>query len=92
VPVHLGANVESLAGVEAGVAAGAESVGLFRTEFLYLERPDLPSEQEQYEDAVSALRAAQGRTVTFRTLDLGADKLPLSIKISPGPTGGSFRG
>jgi phosphotransferase system enzyme I (PtsI) len=85
VSVLLGANVESLAGVEAAVAAGAESVGLFRTEFLYLERPDLPSEQEQYEDAVSALRAAQGRPVTFRTLDLGADKLPLSVGIAPGP-------
>lgn len=85
VPVHLGANVESLAGVEAGLAAGAESVGLFRTEFLYLERPDLPSEQEQYEDAVSALRAAQGRPITFRTLDVGADKLPLSVKLAPGP-------
>lgn len=84
VPVHLGANVESLAGVEAAVAAGAESIGLFRTEFLYLERPDLPSEQEQFEDAVAALRAAKGLPITFRTLDLGADKLPLSIKIAVG--------
>jgi phosphotransferase system enzyme I (PtsI) len=85
VSVHLGANVESLAGVAAGVAAGAASIGLFRTEFLYLERPDLPSEQEQFEDAVSALRAAEGRTITFRTLDLGADKLPLSLTLAPGP-------
>ncbi len=85
VAIQLGANVESLAGVEAAVAAGADSIGLFRTEFLYLERPDLPSEQEHYQDAVSALRAAQGRVVTFRTLDLGADKLPLSVDIPPGP-------
>jgi phosphotransferase system enzyme I (PtsI) len=85
VAVHLGANVESLAGVSAAFAAGAESVGLFRTEFLYLERPDLPSEQEQYEDAVAALRAAHGQPITFRTLDLGADKLPPSVKIPPGP-------
>jgi phosphotransferase system enzyme I (PtsI) len=85
VAVHLGANVESLAGVEAAVAAGAESIGLFRTEFLYLERPDLPSEQEQFEDAVAALKAARGLPITFRTLDLGADKLPLSVKIPAGP-------
>lgn len=84
VSIHLGANVESLAGVEAAVAAGAESMGLFRTEFLYLERPDLPSEQEQFEDAVAALRAARGLPITFRTLDLGADKLPLSVKIEAG--------
>jgi len=85
VAIHLGANVESLAGVEAAVGAGAESIGLFRTEFLYLERPDLPSEKEQFEDAVAALRAAKGLPITFRTLDLGADKLPLSIKIPAGP-------
>lgn len=84
VAVHLGANVESLAGVSAALAAGAESVGLFRTEFLYLERPDLPSEQEQFEDAVAAVRAAKGLPITFRTLDLGADKLPPSVKIPPG--------
>ena len=67
VAIHLAANVESLAGVSAAVAAGAESIGLFRTEFLYLERADLPSEQEQYQDAVAALRAAGGLPVTFRT-------------------------
>jgi phosphoenolpyruvate-protein phosphotransferase (PTS system enzyme I) len=83
--VHLGANVESMAGVSAAVAAGAESIGLFRTEFLYLERPDLPSEDEQYEDAVSALRSAEGTPITFRTLDLGGDKLPLAVKIPAGP-------
>ncbi|HVX98053.1 MAG TPA: phosphoenolpyruvate--protein phosphotransferase [Polyangia bacterium] len=84
VAVHLGANVESLVGVSAAVAAGAESVGLFRTEFLYLERADLPSEQEQFDDAVSAIRSAKGLPITFRTLDIGADKLPASVKVFPG--------
>lgn len=84
VAVHLGANVESLAGVAAAVAAGAESIGLFRTEFLYLERPDLPSEEEQFDDARAAILAAEGRPITFRTLDLGADKMPPSVKIPPG--------
>jgi phosphotransferase system enzyme I (PtsI) len=85
VAIHLAANVESVTGVSAAVAAGAESIGLFRTEFLYLERPDLPSEQEQYQDAVAAIRAAEGLLVTFRTLDLGGDKLPLAVKIPAGP-------
>ncbi len=85
VEIHLAANVESVAGVSTAVAAGAESIGLFRTEFLYLERPDLPSEEEHYSDAVAALRAAGGRPVVFRTLDLGGDKLPLAIKVPPGP-------
>jgi phosphotransferase system enzyme I (PtsI) len=83
--VHLGANIESMAGVSAALSAGAESIGLFRTEFLYLERPDLPSEEEQYQDAVSAVKAAGGIPITFRTLDLGGDKLPLAVKIPPGP-------
>jgi phosphotransferase system enzyme I (PtsI) len=83
--VHLGANVESLEGISAAVAAGAESIGLFRTEFLYLERPDLPTEEQQYQDAVAALRAADGLRVTFRTLDVGADKLPLAVQIPRGP-------
>jgi phosphotransferase system enzyme I (PtsI) len=83
--IHLAANVESVAGIAAALSAGAESIGLFRTEFLYLERPDLPSEKEQYDDAVSALHAAGGLPVTFRTLDMGGDKLPLAVKIPAGP-------
>ena len=85
VQIHLAANVESLDGLSAALAAGAESIGLFRTEFLYLERPDLPSEEEQYQDALSALQAVKGLVVTFRTLDLGGDKRPLSVKIPTGP-------
>jgi phosphoenolpyruvate-protein phosphotransferase (PTS system enzyme I) len=84
VEVHLGANVESLAGVSAAIAVGAESIGLFRTEFLYLERADLPTEEEHYQDALAVLRAAGGLPVTFRTLDLGGDKLPAALRITPG--------
>ena len=85
VAVHLGANVETIQGITAALAAGAESIGLFRTEFLYLDRPDLPSEEEQYQDAMAALQAAPGMPITFRTLDIGGDKLPLSLKLAPGP-------
>ena len=87
VRINLSANVESLFGVAAVAAAGADGIGLFRTEFLYLERPDLPTEEEQHRDAVSVLKALDGLPVTFRTLDLGGDKLPLAIKMpgSPNP-------
>ncbi len=82
--VHLAANVELLEEVPAAVLNGAESIGLFRTEFLYIERPDLPSEQEQFEHAVTALNLLQGRQATFRTLDLGGDKLSPSVRIPAG--------
>jgi phosphotransferase system enzyme I (PtsI) len=83
-PIRLAANVESVAGITAARAAGAEAIGLMRTEFLYLDRTDLPSEEEQYADALSVLRAAEGIPVTFRTLDLGGDKLPAALRISTG--------
>lgn len=82
--VHLAANVELLEEVEPSVELGAESIGLFRTEFLYLERPALPTEEEQLEHAVSALKMLRGRVATFRTLDLGGDKLPPSVRMPPG--------
>jgi phosphotransferase system enzyme I (PtsI) len=85
VRVFLGANVDTPEGVSAAVSMGAENIGLVRTELLYLDRDELPTEEQQYEDAVRILEAAQGRTVTFRTLDLGGDKLPASVELSPGP-------
>ena len=84
IPIHLQANIEMLEEIPIAVELGAEAVGLFRTEFLYLERSDLPSEDEQYAHAVAALKSVGGRTVTFRTLDLGGDKLPPSVRIPSG--------
>jgi phosphotransferase system enzyme I (PtsI) len=83
-PIHLQANIEMLEEIPIAVDLGAEAVGLFRTEFLYLERADLPAEDEQYAHAVAALKSVGGRTVTFRTLDLGGDKLPPSVRIPSG--------
>jgi phosphotransferase system enzyme I (PtsI) len=79
--LSLAANVDSRTDLGATVEAHAESVGLFRTELLYLNRADLPSEEEQYQDAVAALDRLGGRQVTFRTLDLGGDKIPLSVPV-----------
>jgi phosphotransferase system enzyme I (PtsI) len=84
VRVQLAANVELLEEIPVSVELGADSVGLFRTEFLYLERSTLPTEEEQYQHAVAALRAMEGRSVIFRTLDLGGDKLPMSVRIPAG--------
>lgn len=83
--VSLGANVEVPEAVSAAISLGADHIGLVRTELLYLDRDTLPDEEQQYEDAVRILEAAQGRPVTFRTLDLGGDKLPSSLQLSPGP-------
>ena len=55
--IHLAANVELIEEIPTAVELGAESVGLFRTEFLYLERTDLPTEDEQYAHAVAALKS-----------------------------------
>jgi multiphosphoryl transfer protein len=72
--IEVVANVGSPADVDAAVANGAEGVGLLRTEFLFLERNSLPSEEEQlaaYEDIAERLH---GRPLIMRTLDVGADK------------------
>jgi phosphotransferase system enzyme I (PtsI) len=53
---------------------GGEGVGLYRTEFLFLTHDDEPSEEVQYENYAEAVRLMEGRPITFRTFDLGADK------------------
>ena len=73
-PVGLQANVE-LPGESAGaVRDGAAGVGLYRTEFLFMNRLDPPDEQEQFEAYTELVAALKGAPVTIRTLDLGADK------------------
>ncbi|MES2205688.1 MAG: phosphoenolpyruvate--protein phosphotransferase [Pseudomonadota bacterium] len=56
------------------IESGADGVGLFRSEFLFLNRPDWPSEEEQLESYISLLNGVKGKPVTIRTFDLGADK------------------
>jgi phosphotransferase system enzyme I (PtsI) len=82
--IHLAANVELLEEVPSAVELGAESIGLFRTEFLYLERSELPTEEEQHAHLVAALKMLGGKVATFRTLDLGGDKLPASVRMPAG--------
>lgn len=72
--VGLQANIEWPDEVAGALAAGAEGIGLFRSEFLFMNRQDLPGEDEQYEAYASVVRAMAGRPVTIRTLDIGSDK------------------
>ena len=73
--VELLANIELPGDAPAALAAGAVGVGLFRSEFLFMNRNgDLPGEDEQFEAYRSAVLAMQGLPVTIRTVDIGADK------------------
>ena len=72
--IEVGANIGSAADVEEAVTQGAEGVGLFRTEMLFLARKDAPDEDEQFEEYRRALTLAAGRPVIVRTLDVGGDK------------------
>lgn len=83
VVVELFGNAESLEEVEAALAHGAVGIGLYRTEFLFLREDRLPEEEEQLEAYRAVIRAAAGRPVTFRTLDLGADKAQGSVLALP---------
>lgn len=77
--IHLRANIEFPTEVDAALAHGGEGIGLYRTEFLYLERSDLPSEDEQYAVYRRVLETVAPLPVTLRTFDLGADKVAPSL-------------
>jgi phosphotransferase system enzyme I (PtsI) len=70
----LSGNIELPADAPVVIAAGAEGIGLFRTEFLYLNRSEFPSEDEQYEQYLEVARLVKPHSVIIRTLDIGGDK------------------
>ncbi len=72
--VEVVANIGNVEGAKSAVEAGAEGVGLLRTEFLYLERADLPDEEEQYEAYRAIVDVFGDLPVILRTLDIGGDK------------------
>jgi phosphotransferase system enzyme I (PtsI) len=74
VDVSLQANIELPQDIEQVREAGADGIGLFRTEFLFMNRDTLPSEDEQFETYRLVAKALAGKPVTIRTLDIGADK------------------
>lgn len=73
--IELAANLELPEDVYGAEASGADGIGLFRTEFFYLNRTDLPNEEEQYAAYRMVIERMQGRPVLFRTMDLGGDKV-----------------
>jgi len=74
VRIRLEANIELPEEAQQALDAGADGIGLFRSEFLFMGRSELPGEDEQYEAYSSVVRTMAGRPVTIRTLDIGSDK------------------
>jgi len=84
--VELFANIELPGDIDQVKSCGANGVGLFRSEFLFLNRKDLPGEEEQYEAYRAVAEGLKGMTVTIRTLDIGADKaLEGEQEVMPNP-------
>ncbi len=74
VPITLMANIELPEDIQVVSHASASGVGLYRTEYLYMNRAEPPGEDEQYEVYMGVIEALGGRPLTIRTLDMGADK------------------
>lgn len=68
------ANIGSPAEAQVALESSAEGIGLFRTEFLFMDRPSLPDEEEQYKAYAEVAEAMAGKEVIIRTLDVGGDK------------------
>ena len=85
--IELHANIELPGEAAQAREAGASGIGLFRSEFLFMNRRDLPDEDEQYEAYRTAVLGMRGAPVTIRTLDVGADKAldPKAVVTAPNP-------
>ena len=80
--IHLSANIEDQHDVESVILHGAEGVGLFRTEFLFINRDRLPTEEEQYQVYRQVAAALKPQPVIIRTLDLGGDKFASHLQLA----------
>ena len=85
--VELVGNIGTPSDLEALIKNDAEGVGLYRTEFLYMDRNDFPSEEEQYQAYKSVLEGMNNKPIIIRTLDIGGDKkldyLPMDEEMNP---------
>lgn len=81
VSVDLAANIESPLEIASVIAHGAAGIGLYRTEYFYMNRTDLPSEEEQYMAYRQVAEEMNGKGVIVRTLDLGGDKFSSALDI-----------
>ena len=74
VEMEINANIGHPSDVEMVLENDADGIGLFRSEFLYMESDDFPTEEQQFEAYKTVLEGMKGKRVIIRTLDLGADK------------------
>ena len=81
--VEVAANIELAEEVGMALNYGAESVGLYRTEFFYLTQKTLPTPEELFENFKTVAQRLNGRPVTIRTLDIGGDKFASPLNLSP---------
>ena len=79
--IHLEANIASPLDIDSVIRNGAEGVGLFRTEFIYMDRDKAPNEEEQFTIYKKVLEGLSGKPVVIRTLDVGGDKHLAYLKI-----------
>ena len=78
--IKLMANIEDSRDIKSVKDSNADGIGLFRTEFLFMNREDLPNEEEQFQSYKSIVKSMRGREVIIRTLDSGADKMTAADK------------
>jgi len=85
--IFIEANVDNLEEVKDSVSRGVDGIGLFRTEYLYMNRKNLPSENEQFVVIKKSIESLKGKVLTIRTLDIGNDKPIESFNklIAPSP-------
>ena len=81
--MDLTANIEFPEEIAVVQENNAEGMGLFRTEFIYINKSNLPSEEEQFESYKTVVQKMNPRSVTLRTLDIGGDKFLPYFKLSP---------
>ncbi|WP_032120448.1 phosphoenolpyruvate--protein phosphotransferase [Clostridium amazonitimonense] len=85
--IDVAGNIGKSEDVHKVIENGADGIGLFRTEFLYMDRDNLPTEEEQFESYKYVLEKMEGKPVVIRTLDIGGDKklsyLPLPEEMNP---------
>ncbi len=81
--INLIANIEVPEEIKSVLFHGASGIGLYRTEYLYMNRKDFPTEEEQYESYKAVAKNMLPYSVTIRTLDLGGDKVTQQFKLAP---------
>jgi phosphotransferase system enzyme I (PtsI) len=81
-PIHLSANIEDQNDIEAVIANGAEGLGMFLTEFVFINRDNLPTEEEQYKVYREVAAALKPHQIIIRTLDLGGDKFASHLQLA----------